>query len=566
MQLASRLPLSTGRVAVLAERPLLVLGPLVLAQWIAVVVFTTTTVHNGPLFYQGGDQTFFYTTAWTLSEGHLPRTGIGYGWPLVEAPLALFAGPNFLAALPWLFALQFLVLLPAGLLLVYALAARIGGRLLGYWAAVLWVAVPYLAVPLFVDRYHTQYVEQFLPHALGLSGLGDFPSTVALLLAAWLTFRALDDGDLVAGIVAGLVAGFAVGIKPANVLFLPAVFLALAVARRWREALGFGLALLPAAVTLAVWKGRGLGTLPIVAFVEVRAVAGAAMLPLLAGLGDLTDQLSWDRLDENVDGLREFFWSLRMLEVLPLAGAVAVARFSPAKATFLGAWLAAFVVFKGASDGASVASGSFFRLLMPAFPAFFLLAAAIPLLVPTVGPRIAAAYRVRPRRLTWRSWPVLAAAAVLGAIPLVTVAALPLLRGPSTASDFAKDLFLPVDHSWEPAAGVSRGGVRLSWDDRAAGSVDVHYQVWRSEPVRPAADHQPPPVLEGLRCRTGDGATDCAIEMDVLGTTETTEFRDMSAPPGRWVYRIGLLAGWRSEAETADLFVVSDPVTVTVPR
>jgi hypothetical protein len=570
MQHARTLPLVSSRLgerlSFLAERPVFVLGPLVVAQWIAVVVFTTTTVHNGLLFYQGGDQTYFYTTAWALSDGHLPRTGIGYAWPLVEAPLALLAGPNFLAALPWLFALQFLVLLPAALLLVYALATRIGGRLFGYWAAALWVSVPYLAVPFFVDRYHTQFVEQFLPHALGLSGLGDFPSTVALLLAAWLAFRALDDADLVAGVVAGLAAGFAIGIKPANVLFLPAVFLALAVARRWREALGFGLALVPAAVTLAVWKGRGLGSLPILSFVEVRAAAGAAMLPLLAGLGDLTDQVSWDRLDENFDGLREFFWSVRVLEVIPLAGAVAVARFSLAKATLLGAWLAAFVVLKGASEGASMNSGSFFRLLMPAFPAYFLLAAAIPLLVPTVGPRIAAAYRVRTRPLAWRSRPVVTAAVLLAAIPLVAVATLPLLREPTTASDFTKDLFLPVDHAWDPVARVTSGGVELSWDDRAAGGVDVQYQVWRSEPVRPAPDREPPPVRDGLRCRSGGGATDCAVEMDVIGTTAATVFRDTSAPPGRRVYRVGLLAGWRGEPESADLFVVSDPVTVAVPR
>jgi hypothetical protein len=62
------------------------------------------------------------------------------------------------------------------------------------------------------------------------------------------------------------------------------------------------------------------------------------------------------------------------------------------------------------------------------------------------------------------------------------------------------------------------------------------------------------------------GATDCAVEMDLLGTTATTSFRDKAAPPGRWVYRLGLLAGWRGEPESADVMLVSDPVTVAVPR
>jgi hypothetical protein len=561
MQVASRLPLASSRLAVLAERPALVLAPLVFVQWIAVAVFALGTERNGLLFYQGGDQTFFYTTAWSLSDGHLPRTAIGYAWPLVEAPIALLAGPSFLAALPWLLGFQFLVLLPASLLLVYAIATHIGGRPFGYWAAALWVFVPYLAIPLFVDRYHTQFAEQFLPHALGLSGLGDFPSTVALLLAAWLVLRALDDADLVAGALGGLVTGFAIGIKPANLLFLPAPFLALALARRWRETLWFGAALLPALVTLAVWKYRGLGSLPVLA---VSAVPGVAMLPV-AGLGDLTRQIDWNRLEENFDGLREFFWSVRVLEFIPLAGAVAVARFSVAKGAFLAAWLGTFVVLKGASDGASVASGSFFRLLMPAFPAFLLLAAAIPLLVPTVGPRIAEAYRVRRRPLRWRARPVLAAAVALGLVPLVATSVLPRAGGPTTANDFSKDLFLPIDGSFDPVARAGPRGVELHWDARAAGGATVQYQVWRSERVRPAADRQPPPVVDGIRCRTASGgAADCAIEMDILGTTATTDFRDTSAPPGRWVYRVGVLAGWRGEPETADLLLISDAVTVTV--
>ena len=48
-------------------------------------------------------------------------------------------------------------------------------------------------------------------------------------------------------------------------------------------------------------------------------------------------------------------------------------------------WFAAFFVIKGTVDEASIEDASFFRLLMPAFPAFSPARAAIPLLVPTVG-------------------------------------------------------------------------------------------------------------------------------------------------------------------------------------
>jgi hypothetical protein len=377
--------------------------------------------------------------------------------------------------------------------------------------------------------------------------------------------RALDDADVAAGAVAGLVAGFAIGIKPANVLFLPAAFVALALARRWREGAAFALALLPAALTLVIWKGRGLGTLPILSDFTLVTLPGAA-IPLAAIGGGLTDQVSWDRLSENFDGLREFFWSVRVLEVLPLAGLVAVARYSTTKAMFLGVWFGTFLVLKGSSDGASMASGSFFRLLMPAFPAFFLLCAAIPLLVPTFGPRVVAAYRPVRRPLEWRSWPVIGSAVVLGLIPLLVVTALPLVREPTTANDFSKDLFVPIDHSWNPTARATDGGVEISWPGRAAGGVDVQYQVWRAEPERPAADRQPPPVKDGIRCRdVSGGATDCAVEMDLLGATDGTTLVD-HPPPGRWVYRVGLLAGWRDEAESADLLLVSDPATATVRR
>src|SRR5438105_2516509 len=83
-------------------------------------------------------------------------------------------------------------------------------------AALLWIAIPFLAIPLFVQRYHEKYVDLTLPQALGFSGLADFPSTVCLLLAAYLVLRALDGRAWRDAVLAGLVAGFALGLKPSN--------------------------------------------------------------------------------------------------------------------------------------------------------------------------------------------------------------------------------------------------------------------------------------------------------------------------------------------------------------
>ena len=43
--------------------------------------------------------------------------------------------------------LNTLVLLPVALLCVYGIATRIAGRVFGYWAAALWIVIPYVDDP-----------------------------------------------------------------------------------------------------------------------------------------------------------------------------------------------------------------------------------------------------------------------------------------------------------------------------------------------------------------------------------------------------------------------------------
>ena len=93
--------------------------------------------------------------------------------------------------MPAIVLFQLLVLAPLALLCIFGIASHIGGRLLGYWAALLWVAAPFAVIPLFVDRYHEKWIEQFLPQALGLTAMPDFPSMALVLLAALLVLRSL---------------------------------------------------------------------------------------------------------------------------------------------------------------------------------------------------------------------------------------------------------------------------------------------------------------------------------------------------------------------------------------
>ena len=54
--------------------------------------------------------------------------------------------------------------------------------------------LPFAVIPLWRDDYHERYIEQFLPGALGLTGLADYQSMVLLLVGALLFLRALQTG------------------------------------------------------------------------------------------------------------------------------------------------------------------------------------------------------------------------------------------------------------------------------------------------------------------------------------------------------------------------------------
>ena len=129
-----------------------------------------------------------------------------------------------------------------------------------------------------------------------------------------------------------------------------------------------------------MWKSRGLGSIPLFALEEVRLAAG----PQLAALSvdHYLESVDLDRLKANMAGLREWFWSARLLQWVPFAGTLAIARRSLPAAGLLGGWFFAIALVKGATTDSSVESGSFFRFLMPAFPAFLLMLAFLPALVP----------------------------------------------------------------------------------------------------------------------------------------------------------------------------------------
>jgi hypothetical protein len=555
------------RLRFLAREPWIVLAPLVVAQWIAVAVFTTFVNHNGWLFYQGGDQSWFYTAASSLARGRIPEAIVGWAWPLALVPLAELRGPNFLSAVPAIVGAQFLLLLPLGVLCAYGIAARIGGRLLGYWAAAWWVAVPYAVVPLFVHRYHDTYVEQTLPQGFGLTGMADFPSMIAVFASAYFAVRAVDSDDDVDAIAAGLLAGLAFGIKPANALFAAAPLAALAVARRWRVGAVFAGALLPGLLVLAVWKYRG-GQASSIEAEAVRLAAGPTLAAEPAPLADRFGEflpLDREHLNDHFTLFREFFWSARLLEFLPLAGAVAVARRSVPIAVLLATWLGAYFVVKGSAPAATVESGSFWRLLMPAWPAYFVLAAALPLLVPRFGARLAAAVPPPAASTQRRRLALVVVAALAFAAPAAAFAVLPDDDTRTNMRIEARSLLLPVDDRIRlTASSLPDGGIDLRWSHPSHGGARSFYVVLRS-----AAFYPDPvvgiPLRLGVRCVSRDGPDTCVFVMPEHDRTRRRSFVDRPGP-GRWAYRVAISANWIDDQDEGDMLVISPPLEVVVVR
>ena len=458
-------------------------------------------------------------------------------------------GPTFLQALPPIVLLDLLVLGPIALLCVYGIAERIGGRLLAGWTGLLWIFTPYVTIPLFVDSYHEKYVDQFLPQALGLTATADYFSMVLVLVAGLFVMRSIDRRSWTDAIVAGMALGLAGGAKPPNYLFVVGAGAAYLVARRWREASAFGVATLPGLLTLALWKYRGLGTVPAFSLGAVHEAAGGGAVAVQISF-DRYISLDWDAWKENMSGLREFFFSARLAQWSPIAGAIAVLRVRPVAAALLTGWLAAFLVVKGFSPLANVEENTFFRLLMPAWPAYLLLFAAIPLLVPTAITRLGD--RIRPAAPGARLGlgRALCVVVVLGLLPLAVILVARPVDGPAdfvTQSHDGIELPTPVD------AGIdvhveTRGVARvIRWTDHPDWRATVTYRVYRTEGAG-----------SDVSCSEA-GATKCTLTMLTLGETRQHSFVDGSPPPGV-TYRIGVAAHYKGAIAGSDVFAISPPV------
>jgi hypothetical protein len=255
--------------------------------------------------------------------------------------------------------LNVVVLGPLALVCAYRVAAHVGGTALGSWTLLVWVAAPWLVEALTLGSYGTTVQDRVLPLVLGLTNEPGYSSGVALLAAVALL---ASPGSREAA-AAGVATGVGILLVPEALVFLVPASVALLADWRRRELGTFLLAAAPAILVVSLWRQPAFG------------------------------ELTLEALQANFGGLREYFFSQRLIQWLPVAGAIAVGRRSVPLALLLGGWFGAWVATGATRVGIGFENGEVVRVLLPALPACVLLAAALPLLVPTLATRLGALAR-----------------------------------------------------------------------------------------------------------------------------------------------------------------------------
>jgi hypothetical protein len=207
---------------------------------------------------------------------------------------------------------------------------------------------------------------------------------------------------------------------------------------------------------------------------------------------------------------------------------------------------------KGSYASASFEDGSLFRIMMPTYPAFVLLLASLPLLLPHVPGKLRA-FRpglAEPLPLT--------RLCIIGAVVLVS-AILPLAAFAVARTDGGLDptvigatiMPIPANIDLGLAASVRDGRVTLTWKAGEPAGGPVFYRVWRGR-------------QDGFTCPPTSGARLCKLVLPEIGTTHQGRFVDRHRR-GRWVYRVALAANWLDDAGYGDPYLVSRPLVVTMP-
>lgn len=350
------------------RRPDPLLVGAVCLQWIVTGCVALFADHAGSVYGDRGAAEAAVAAADRVANGTVPASP-GPGYPLLLAPLvALTDSVGSVASI--VTTVNIALLTPLAAACLVEIARRAAGPVYAVVAAVVWSVAPVAAIPLFVPKYHDTYVHEVLPALYGLTVRPEFAAMALSVVAAALAMRAVG-GSARAGLLAGVLAGSAAAVSPPAGAVAAGILLALAVARRWRRLLDAGLGLAAALLPTLLWRSQAPAT------------------PMVA-LGDP----SWTTFQATMAQIREYFWSNRLLQWLPAAGAIGALRLAGTMSALLAGWLGAAVLIIVATTP-DLEGGRLFIALIPAWPAYALLVAAIPALVPTLAARLGS--RLMPR-------------------------------------------------------------------------------------------------------------------------------------------------------------------------
>jgi hypothetical protein len=190
--------------------------------------------------------------------------------------------------------------------------------------------------------------------------------------------------------------------------------------------------------------------------------------------------------------------------------------------------------------------------MMPAYPAFLLLIASLPLLLPHAPAKVRAWLPAfaEPRPRT--RWSLVGVAVLVSAVvPLAAFAAASTRGGLDPAAVGTTIMPIPVNVDLGLTGSVHARRVTLTWDAGTPLGGPVFYRIWRGR-------------TDGLSCPPRAGAQLCTLVLPEIGTTHASRFVD-HAPKGTWVYRVAVAANWLNDAHYGNAYLVSRPVTITVP-
>lgn len=343
------------------RRPDPLLAATVLLQWLVVAGVSVAAARSGSVYGERSAAEQAIGAAGAISNGGLPATNAP-GYPVLLAPIV--ASTHDVATVASIVTtVNVVVLTPLLAWSLLEIAARSAGRLYAAAAAAVWTLAPLAAIPLFTDAYRPVYVDNVLPALYGLTLQPGFAAMALSAAAAAFALRAVA-GARRAAIVAGALAGAAALVVPAAVAAGIGGALALIAARRLRALLETAAVLGAAVAALLVWRQRALGG------------------PTIT-LGHPT----WAAFQATMAQVREHFWSNRLLQWLAVAGAAGAVRLALPLGAMGAGWLGTYTLVAVATP-TDFSQGRFFVSLLPAWPAYALILAAVPALVPTLVSRL----------------------------------------------------------------------------------------------------------------------------------------------------------------------------------